>query len=404
MNPLAPLRDRDFRLYFAGEVISFLGSGLSLVAVNWYLLARTGSATAVGAAWAVALGAGVLAFPLAGAIADRYSRRLIAVAADLLRLAAVSVLATLAFLGDPPLWTIYATMFVVGLGYAVFFPAIYAFLQEIVHPAQLMAASGLAEVTAQAGSLSGAALAGPVLTRFGLGWAFVIDGGTYLISAGALTAVRHRSSVGAAGAPYLQLLREGWSYLRRNLPVAAFGVVSIVPGVATVVSNVVLVSYVMDVMHRDATAYGIADMTYGAGALLSGFAAALVVVRLGEWSALTCFMLAVIGSYATLSLGPTGLPAVLGLVFTAGFCSSAFRVTANAVLLRVVPNEVMGRTGASIGLSSTLIQVSLALAVGPVINRGGAEAGYAMLALLVAGGVAALVAALPALRRSAEVA
>ena len=43
MNPLRPLRDRDFRLYFFGELISFTGSGFSLVAINWYLLDRTGS-------------------------------------------------------------------------------------------------------------------------------------------------------------------------------------------------------------------------------------------------------------------------------------------------------------------------------------------------------------------------
>src|SRR6266404_5422486 len=66
MGPLAPLRDRDFRLYFAGEALSFFGSGLSLVALNWYLLERTHSTTAVGAYYAIALGAGLAAFPLSG--------------------------------------------------------------------------------------------------------------------------------------------------------------------------------------------------------------------------------------------------------------------------------------------------------------------------------------------------
>ena len=45
MNPFAPLGDRDFRLYFTGEVLSTAGSGLHIVALGWYLLDRPGSAT-----------------------------------------------------------------------------------------------------------------------------------------------------------------------------------------------------------------------------------------------------------------------------------------------------------------------------------------------------------------------
>jgi MFS family permease len=103
MGAFAPLRDRDFRLYFAGEALSFFGSGLSLVALNWYLLQRTHSTTAVGAYYAIALGAGLAAFPLSGPIADRYPRRTVAIAADLLRVGSIGSLAVAAWLGPPPL-------------------------------------------------------------------------------------------------------------------------------------------------------------------------------------------------------------------------------------------------------------------------------------------------------------
>jgi hypothetical protein len=45
LNPFAPLGDRDFRLYFTGEVLSTAGSGLHIVALGWDLLDRPGSAT-----------------------------------------------------------------------------------------------------------------------------------------------------------------------------------------------------------------------------------------------------------------------------------------------------------------------------------------------------------------------
>ena len=60
MNTFAPLGDRDFRLYFVGEVLSMAGTGLQTVALGWYLLERTGSATSVGIVWAVGLGSGIV--------------------------------------------------------------------------------------------------------------------------------------------------------------------------------------------------------------------------------------------------------------------------------------------------------------------------------------------------------
>ena len=77
---------------------------------------RTGSATAVGTFYGVALSAGLVAYPLSGPIADRFPRRVVAIAADLVRLLSLGSLAALSWVGDPPLLAIYASAFVTGLG------------------------------------------------------------------------------------------------------------------------------------------------------------------------------------------------------------------------------------------------------------------------------------------------
>ncbi len=404
MNPFAPLRDRDFRLYFVGEALSFFGSGLSLVALNWYLLDRTGSTSAVGAYYGVALGAGLVAYPLAGPISDRYPRRVVAIAADLIRLLSVGSLAALSWFGDPPLAAIYVSGFVTGLGFALFFPAIIAFLQEIVSGENLVAANGLSEVTTQTGNVTGAAAAGVALQQLGLAGVLTIDAVTYAVSALALAAVRHRSSRAAGHAPFLAMLREGAAYLRAHPAVAAFGVVSIVPTVATITSNVVLVAYVLRVLQRDATIYGVIDMTYGLGAMASGFLAALVVIRLGQWLAMGGFLGFAAVAYAAFMLRPHGLAVVFALAAIVGFCSSAFRVTANATLMQIVPGAVMGRTAAAFGISTTLLQVAAAIAVGPLIDHAGAGAGFAMLAGMVVTAAVVLWLAAPRLRQPVEIA
>ena len=404
MSMFAPLADRDFRLYFTGEVLSMSGSGLHIVALGWYLLSRTGSATSVGLVWALGLGAGVFMLPFAGPLADRHSRRMLAIGSDVYRLVLVAVMAALAFAGSPPLPALYALTFLIGLGHSVFWPAVTALLQEVIRPDQLTAASGLVEITWQAGNLTGAALGGPILVRFGLGTAFVIDAATYAVSALALLALHHRPA--PAVSPHesgLRMARAGIAYLRGRPAVAGFGVASVVPWVATISLNVVLVAYVLRELHLGATAYGLADMAYGVGAMTSGVFAALLVLRLGEWRAMTAVIVALIVCYSLLAGGPAVIGAFYPLLFAAGFCSSAFRVITSAYLFKAVPNEVMGRTSATFLLVSMLLQVGVTLSVGPLVNAAGARTGFVLLAGIVAAGLALLGVAAAGLRHAPAV-
>ena len=273
------------------------------------------------------LGSGIVVLPFAGPLADRYLRRVLAIAADIARLALVGTMAALAYAGSPSLPALYVLTFLVGLGHSVFFPSITALLQEVIRPDQLAAASGLVEITWQSGNLTGAALGGPILVRFGLGTAFAIDAATYVISAAALLALHHRPA--PAEGPHesgLAMARAGFAYLRRHPAVAGFGIAGVIPWVATISLNVVLVAYVLEVMHLGATAYGLADMTYGVGAMTSGFFAALLMLRLGEWRAMTCALVALICCYVGLAGAPAVIPVfyavtgglvLLGAVFAA---------------------------------------------------------------------------------------
>jgi predicted MFS family arabinose efflux permease len=399
----APLADRDFRLYFTGEVLSTAGSGLHIVALGWYLLDRTGSATSVALVWAVGLGSGIVVLPFAGPLADRYPRRMLAVAADLARLVLVGAMAALAYAGSPSIPALYVLTFLVGLGHSVFFPSITALLQEVITPDQLVAASGLVEITWQAGNLTGAALGGPILVRFGLGTAFAIDAATYAISALALLALHHRPA--PAEGPHesgLAMARAGLAYLRRHPALAGFGVASVIPWVATISLNVVIVAYVLQVIHLGATAYGLADMTYGVGAMTSGVFAALLVLRLGEWRAMTAVMVALIACYVALAGAPAAIVIFYSVLFLAGFCSSAFRVITSAYLFKVVPNEVMGRTSSTFLLVSMLLQVIVTLSIGPLVNHAGARGGFVLLAAIVAAGLVLLTAVSAAFRRAPQ--
>jgi MFS family permease len=403
VETFAPLRDRDFRLYFVGEVFSMAGTGLHAVALGWYLLERTGSATSVGVVWAVGLGSGIVMLPFAGPLADRYPRRTLAIASDAYRLGLVAVMAALAYAGSPSTAALYVLTFLVGLGHSVFWPSITALLQEVIRPDQLTAASGLSEITWQVGNLTGAALGGPILIAYGLGTAFAVDAATYVVSAAALLSLHHRPARAEGPHPSgLAMARDGLGYLRRHPAVAGFGIASVIPWVATISLNIVIVAYVLDILKLTATAYGLADMTYGIGAMASGVFAALLVTRVGEWRAMTGVMVALIGCYTVLAVTPAAVPVFYAALFLAGFCSSGFRVITTAYLFKVVPNEMMGRTSSSFLLVSMALQVVVTLSVGPLVNDTSARGGFVLLAAIVAVGLAVLAAVSASLRRVPE--
>jgi len=128
------------------------------------------------------------------------------------------------------------------------------------------------------------------------------------------------------------------------------------------------------------------------------------VLRLGEWAAMATLLVSLVAGYLAFMLEPHLLVVVFAMTAAIGFCSSAFRVTANSTLMRVVPGAVMGRTAAAFGISTTLLQVASAIAIGPLIENGGARAGFLLLAGLIVGATLLLAVAAPRLRRPLEAA
>src|SRR5215470_18859138 len=104
---LKPLRRRDFRLLFAGQLVSFLGTQVTAVAVPFQLYQLTHSSLAVGLLGLVLLGP-VLAFAfLGGALADARDRRLMVLLTELAFMVCSALLLANALLGHPRLWAIY---------------------------------------------------------------------------------------------------------------------------------------------------------------------------------------------------------------------------------------------------------------------------------------------------------
>ena len=207
----APLRHRDFRLFFVGQTTSTLGSAFTAVALVFAVLQVTGSAADVGLALA-ATRLPVLLFVLAGGVAgDRLARRALMLASDLGRFVTQAAGAVLLLTGTARLWELLALFSLNGLAQAFFLPASVGLVPELVDAGSIQSANALVGVWRGGAGLLGMLLGGTLVTLAGPGAAFAIDSGSFVVSACALGLLRSAGTVALpAGGSLLHDLRRGW--------------------------------------------------------------------------------------------------------------------------------------------------------------------------------------------------
>jgi MFS family permease len=174
------LRVRNFRLFFTGQLISQIGNWLTLVAQALLVLRLTDSGIALGLLAAAQFGPVLLFGPWAGLVADRSDKRKLLVIVQGIAMLQSFALAALAFSGNPPVMAIYAVAFVGGLTVAFDNPARRAFVVEMVPEAQINNAVSLNSTLMTGSRVIGPALAGLLVGTVGFGWAFLVDGVSYV--------------------------------------------------------------------------------------------------------------------------------------------------------------------------------------------------------------------------------
>src|SRR3954468_6793683 len=214
---LRPLRERDFALLWTGMTVSLLGDGIFVVAEAWQVYDLDNDPVArsiVGTAWTL----GMVAFLLTGGVVtDRVDRRRVLIAADAVRAAALVAMGVLSLTGAIAIWHLVALSVFMGIGEAFFGPAFGAIVPEVVARELLVQANALDQLVRQAAArLAGPALGGLLVAAIGAGWAFVVDAGTFVLSAACVAAMGVRAlPVERAESVRLQL-REGVRYVRRE--------------------------------------------------------------------------------------------------------------------------------------------------------------------------------------------
>src|SRR5436190_12509892 len=185
------LRRHDFRNVFAAVSASELGDSLHYIALMWVAL-RTGGPLGV-VAVRLADSVPALVFGLhGGVVADRWNRRSVMIAADLVRGATLVPIAVAGLSGHLPLWALVVAAFLLETATTYFEPAYGALVPSLVDRANVQQANALVQASAQALSIGGWALAAGLLAVLPISAFFAINAGSFFVSALMIRRVRRR--------------------------------------------------------------------------------------------------------------------------------------------------------------------------------------------------------------------
>jgi MFS family permease len=184
------LRNRNFRLFFTGQLISQAGTWLTTIALTLLVLQLTHSGVAIGLLTAAQFGPVLLFGAWGGLIADRSDKRRLLIITQTLEMLQSFALAALAFMSHPPVAAFYLTALAGGFMLAFDNPARRSFVAEMVPASDVQNAVTLNSALMTSSRVIGPALAGILVVTAGFGWCFLIDGVSYLAVIASLVMMR----------------------------------------------------------------------------------------------------------------------------------------------------------------------------------------------------------------------
>jgi Transmembrane secretion effector len=345
LSDVTPLRESpQYRLLYAGELLAFLGSQLTVVAVPLQVYLQTRSSLAVGLVGLAQLGPLLACSLVGGAVVDAVDRRLLLVWVQLARGALSLGLVLNALRPEPLLWPLYV-LTAVGAGLqAVDAPARTAAIPALVRRELLPAAAALHQVLMQVGVVAGPAVAGLVVGQAGLAAAYAIDVATFLLASMLALALRPLPPGAGAARAGVASVREGFRFLRGrralqgtfliDLNAMVFGMPrALFPALGT------------GLFGGGPGTVGLLYAAPGAGALLGALTAGWVggVRRQGR---AVLVAVAVWGAAITVFGLVSWLPLALLLLAVAGAADVVSAVFRNAILQLTVPDGLRGRLAA----------------------------------------------------------
>ena len=277
-STFASLRVRNFRLFFVGQVVSFAGNWMQIVALATLVHDLTGSGTKLGLVYMVQF-APVLAFgAYGGVLADRFDRRRLSMLTQLLLAAMATMIGVLTLTGHVRLWMIFVIAALIGTVSSFDHPVRQSIVFDLVGPEYVANAVSLNTVIMNVARLTGPTIAAILIATAGIGWSFIGNAISFVFMFVILIFIRPREFVQAETRlvrAQRGWLREGFHHVRSNRRLLVPLVMMTLIGMLTYEFQVSLPLFASETFHRGGgKGYAMLTASMGAGAIVGGLVSA----------------------------------------------------------------------------------------------------------------------------------
>ncbi|WP_209707141.1 MFS transporter [Leucobacter exalbidus] len=338
------LKGRNYRIWFAGALLSNVGGWMQSTAQNWVVLTELSdnNASAVGVTMALQFAPQLLLVPFSGAVADKFDRRKVLMLTQSLLMLCAAALGVLLVTGVAELWHVYGFALALGVINSFDSTSRQAFVSDLVEGDQLTNAIALNSASFNSARLVGPAVAGLLIAAVGSGWVFMINAVSFFAVLIALVCIKpapRELEVAPQRESQLRQLGAGFRYVRYRQDLLVIFVMVFVLGAYSM--NFPIVASTMAVeFGREASDYGLLYTMLAIGSLTG----ALLVAR--RPAARMRAVIASAGGVGVVSLIAALMPTFwtfAGTLVFLGFATATLLTTANGFVQSTAAPEVRGR-------------------------------------------------------------
>ncbi len=392
---VSAFRHRNYRLFFAGQAISLVGTWMQQVAQAWLVLQLTNDPLWLGVVAAAQFVPVMVLGLFGGVLADILPKRQTLLVVQAVMMTLAIILAVLSATGLVTVPIIIGLALLLGCANAVDMPVRQSFAVEMVGREDIGNVVALNSAMFNGARIVGPAIAGLTIGVVGVAAAFSLNALSFLAVIVGLAAMRPdelhappRIARPTSVAGVFEHLREGLAYVR-STPVVLLAVL-VVGLVSTVGMNfgVVVPPLAQDILHSDASGFGFLMAASGVGSLLAALILAFGGAARPSFIAIGAIVLGV----AEIGLGVSAIfPLSMALMVAVGFGAILMAATANTVIQLTVPDGLRGR---AMSVYTTIFAGSTPIGG---LAMGGVASGFGVAISMAFGGVLALVIGLGAM-------
>ena len=336
-------KHHNYRLFFAGQFTSLIGTWMQLVALGWLVLELTNSAFWVSFANGL-LDLPILLFSLpAGILADRLERKRIIIAAQIISMFIAFIFAALTQFHFASLFLILLLSFLLGIMHAVEMPTRQSFIFDVVGKKDITSAIALNVGMFNSARVIGPAIAGATIALFNLPIAFFLNGISFLAVIFALLKMKTKKiTIEVNHAHPFTQLREGIHFAATHRLIGTLllvlGFNSLVPWAYSSLMPVVA----RDVFHTNSVGFGLLLSAGGAGALFAAIFVSINASKVHVAKAITAGLFTAAIALFIFSYTTNFFLGFL-LLFVLGFCLLMQVSLINSTIQRATPDHIRGR-------------------------------------------------------------